>query len=417
MLPLRSPERMNNLRLQQARRSFFLEGGAPDALLSAAVLRSWDRCRGAGLQPTTRHFSCDGMSAQQLRQHRERNRDLLACSQSVMEYVFEQIRHSGSMVILSDRRGTILQTIGDADFVDRAGRVALRPGACWQEERRGTNAIGTALIEGRSVEIFGAEHFIERNTFLTCSATPLFDPRGDIIGVLDISGDHRAYQSHTLGLASMAAQIVERRLFDSACANALRVSFHPRAEFLGGPGEGVIALSPEGRILGINNAGLRILGSPAKELIDQHCSLLFDLPLGRLIDRLRADPAAICEVSAGPAHRLFLRLSALPSHAAGLARVVIDAGPGEQVARPDGEVANKGKNLQRPAVSRAVAPGRVENSRGVWGPSAGGDGGRLADVELQAIHKALQEAGGNVSAAARHLGISRNTLYRKLGRL
>ncbi|CAG0985409.1 Acetoin dehydrogenase operon transcriptional activator AcoR [Burkholderiales bacterium] len=400
MLPLRSPERMNNLRLQKARRSFFLEGGAPDALLSNTVLRSWDRCRASGLSPTARQFACDGMSAAQLREHRERNRGLLACAQSVMEYVFEQIRHSGSMVILSDGQGTILQTIGDADFVDRAGRVALRPGACWMEDRRGTNAIGTALVEERPVEIFGAEHFVERNTFLTCSATPLFDPRGDVIGVLDVSGDHRGYQSHTLGLASMAAQIIERRLFDSAQAHALRICFHPRAEVLGGPGEGVLALSPEGRILAINAAGMRLFGVQAKSFIDQHCSAVFELSLGSLVDVLRREPAAARPVDTLPAGRLYLRLSALPPAHVTLAEVVIDAAP-----RADDQT--RGASLQSackpaaPAASLRRPPG----------------GDRLADLERAAIEQALADVGGNVSAAARRLGISRNTLYRKLGRL
>jgi transcriptional regulator of acetoin/glycerol metabolism len=39
---------------------------------------------------------------------------------------------------------------------------------------------------------------------------------------------------------------------------------------------------------------------------------------------------------------------------------------------------------------------------------------RLEDVELLAIQRALDEHGGNVSAAARTLGVSRNTIYRKL---
>ena len=41
----------------------------------------------------------------------------------------------------------------------------------------------------------------------------------------------------------------------------------------------------------------------------------------------------------------------------------------------------------------------------------------LAEIERAAIKRTLENHGGNVSAAARHLGISRNTLYRKLGRL
>jgi transcriptional regulator of acetoin/glycerol metabolism len=40
--------------------------------------------------------------------------------------------------------------------------------------------------------------------------------------------------------------------------------------------------------------------------------------------------------------------------------------------------------------------------------------GRLEDVAAGVIAKAVAQHGGNVSAAARALGISRNTIYRKL---
>jgi transcriptional regulator of acetoin/glycerol metabolism len=38
----------------------------------------------------------------------------------------------------------------------------------------------------------------------------------------------------------------------------------------------------------------------------------------------------------------------------------------------------------------------------------------LVDLELEAIRRALEACGGNVSAAARQLGVGRNTIYRKL---
>jgi transcriptional regulator of acetoin/glycerol metabolism len=41
----------------------------------------------------------------------------------------------------------------------------------------------------------------------------------------------------------------------------------------------------------------------------------------------------------------------------------------------------------------------------------------LQEVELQAIQSALTQCGGNVSAAARLLGVSRNTIYRKVPEL
>ena len=148
---------------------------------------------------------------------RERSGLLLSHASGVMEHLFEQIRSSGSMVVLSDAEGLILHALGDPTFVDRAGRVALQPGADWSERRRGTNAVGSALVERRPVEIFGGEH-PRAQQHLTCSAAPIFDPRGEMLGVLDISGDHRSYQPHTLGLARVGVRLLERSLFGRARA-------------------------------------------------------------------------------------------------------------------------------------------------------------------------------------------------------
>jgi transcriptional regulator of acetoin/glycerol metabolism len=38
----------------------------------------------------------------------------------------------------------------------------------------------------------------------------------------------------------------------------------------------------------------------------------------------------------------------------------------------------------------------------------------MEDAERRAVEAALEESGGNIHAAARRLGLSRNTLYRKI---
>ncbi|WP_233490007.1 helix-turn-helix domain-containing protein [Acidiphilium multivorum] len=40
----------------------------------------------------------------------------------------------------------------------------------------------------------------------------------------------------------------------------------------------------------------------------------------------------------------------------------------------------------------------------------------LRDVQARRIEAALRAAGGNISRAARALGVSRNTIYRAIGR-
>jgi transcriptional regulator of acetoin/glycerol metabolism len=116
------------------------------------------------------------LSAGQLARAADQQREFIAHARPVMEYLHAQTRDSGSMVILADDRGVLLQALGDTDFLGRAERVALMPGASWNERYRGTNAIGTALAESSSVTIHAGEHYLERNGFLTCAAAPVTAP-------------------------------------------------------------------------------------------------------------------------------------------------------------------------------------------------------------------------------------------------
>jgi transcriptional regulator of acetoin/glycerol metabolism len=62
-------------------------------------------------------------------------------------------------------------------------------------------------------------------------------------------------------------------------------------------------------------------------------------------------------------------------------------------------------------------PGATAGSvgSGLWAanPPARSDSTRLENVALDAMAQALRNTGGNVSVAAKLLGVSRNTIYRK----
>lgn len=59
--------------------------------------------------------------------------------------------------------------------------------------------------------------------------------------------------------------------------------------------------------------------------------------------------------------------------------------------------------------------GSTEDGKLYEKPSAGNSGNALlADVEARLISSTLDRTGGNIAAAARLMGIGRNTLYRKL---
>lgn len=246
--------------LQQARRWMLEHGDVPSGLVDEALSRSWARSRHAGLSPVDLMPDQPLCSTADLRLAQERQREFLAHARPVMEFVFDQMRGCGNLVVLSDARGLLLHSLGDNDFIHRADRVALRPGALWHESDRGTNAIGTALADQRPVVIHGAEHYLERNSFLTCAAAPVRTSEGHLQGVLDISGDHHAYHPHTFALVRSAAHMIEDRLFHTRHRHDQVLRLHHLPEGLGSVGEGLIALSDDGWVVGANAMALQWLG-------------------------------------------------------------------------------------------------------------------------------------------------------------
>jgi len=55
----------------------------------------------------------------------------------------------------------------------------------------GTNGIGIALSAGKSIQILGPEHYNIYHHNWTCFAAPIYDPSGNIVGVVNMSGNYR----------------------------------------------------------------------------------------------------------------------------------------------------------------------------------------------------------------------------------
>ena len=240
MRPLSAP-----LALRQARQHLLELGHCPSGLVDERLARSWQRSVDEGLRPTGRLGAPDNLEQHALWLLRGRHQELLAHSRPVMEYLFEQVRDSQSVVVLAGPCGTLVDTCGDPYFLGKAERVALTSGASWHEKQRGTNAIGTALAEMAPVEVQGAEHFLERNGFLTCSAAPILSGTGQLLGILDISSEHSRGNPHTLGLVSTAAQMIENRLLTSGGQRHMRLHLHAHPEGIGTVAEGILLLSAQ----------------------------------------------------------------------------------------------------------------------------------------------------------------------------
>jgi transcriptional regulator of acetoin/glycerol metabolism len=254
--------------------------------LTPSIQKSHERSETFGLSAAMRP-DYDVLPAAELTLKLEQSRVLCAHATPVMETLHEQIVNTQSMIVLTDADGLILHSIGDDDFLRRAEKVALRPGANWAEQRQGTNAIGTALAERCPTVVHGEQHYLAANRFLTCSSVPILDPYGDLIGVLDVTGDHRSYHQHTMALAKMSVQMIENHLFTNTFRDTLQIAFHGRPEFLGTLMEGIVAFTCDGRFLSANRSAQFQLGLPLTGLRAHTLSSLFGLTSAQLIDRLR----------------------------------------------------------------------------------------------------------------------------------
>ena len=336
--------------LRHARQRYLEHGEVPpDDLVGSVVSRSWRRCLEAGLAPVGRLPAALQLSASQFARASDRQSELVAHARPVMEYLHAQTRDSGSMVILADDRGVLLQTLGDADFLGKAERVALMQGASWHESQRGTNAIGTAIAESAPVVVHGAEHFLERNGFLTCAAAPVSAPDGRLLGVLDISGDQRSRHPHTFGLVRAAAQMIENRLFEARHGDAIRVRFHPLAEGIGTVAEGVVALTEDGWLTGANRAGLALLGLCPADLGATPVTRVFQVRAADLADWGRLRGGEAMPVKRPNGERIFLRVEL----GRGARRILVPV-PTPPESRPDAlERLNTGDPAMKAAIDKA----------------------------------------------------------------
>ena len=252
------------------------------------VKRSWLRCLDEyGLDPQS-NAQPVVVSRRELMLRKEQHLELVSFADAEMAHLYRQLAGSGHSIILTDRDGVLLSYYGDPSFRGTASRAGLMPGAVWSERYGGTNGMGTCLLERGPLIVHRDHHFLARNTGLTCCAAPIFDPLGQLVAVLDASGESDRAQQHTLVLVNMSAQMIENHLFLHRFRDAFVVRFHSRPELVGTWSEGIIALDRAGAIAAVDRNALFQLGcKTADDLMRAPLERVFNISLPALIGRSR----------------------------------------------------------------------------------------------------------------------------------
>lgn len=348
-----------------------LQTGAPGALdagIEPWILRSWQRCLQAGMRPQQRVAFAPVGSAQ-VREALDAHHALLAAARPVIEQLTRATAGMRYFAMLTNAHGIVVDVQGPVDRQDARARAIGRVGVDLSEAAVGTTAIGAALAELQPVWLHRGEHFCDDNAAFSCAGAPLFDPAGRCMGMLDLTGVDVPERPELRHLVARSARAIEDALV-LAQPHALLLRLNWPGGALGGEGVGLMALDADGCVAGANSAARQMLPMPLHAPgTPLHASDLFALPWSLLVDAARSHRAGVLDLPLWSG----LRLQAAVQTA--------------QAARPS-----------------APLP-----TAGPW-PAA-----PLRETETELIRRAVQEARGNVAEAARALGISRATVYRKLG--
>lgn len=297
------------------------------AAASSPVAASWRRCMTVhGLSPEEARSPLR-LDERAFRAACEESGALLEEARGEIDRLFATVGKAGCCLLLTDGNGVALERRGAAGDDDDFRGIGLWSGTLWSEASVGTNGIGTAIADERPIVIYRDQHFLSRNTGLSCATAPIRDHRGRVTAAIDISTCREDAGEMAMTILSQAVRDAAARIESNLFHRAFR-------------GHRVLLVPAEGK------------ASPALLAIDRD-----DLVLG-----------------ATRAARLTL----------GIDDVRIAAG---------------------------IPASDLLNDR----PS--GEHDDLDDAERAALRRVLSRAGGNVSAAAECLGISRATLYRKMKKL
>lgn len=357
--------RLRLSQIERARQAVMEEGRTASDLVvyggeeAAWIERSWRRCLQQGRRPQER-VTFDQVAANELRRVTEANHALVTAARPVLGQLGQALASTRYFAILTNQHGVVVEAEGRIDRSDPRVEAIARVGVDLSERVVGTTSVGVALTELRPLWLHRGEHFFDIASCYSCAGAPVFDPDGRCAGMLDLTGVDVAERPELKHLAAQSVRSIENALAIARPHRlVLRINWPGRT--LGTDDDGLICLDDDGLVTGSNSAARQMVADLAAP---------------------RADPVHCSELIAQAWEPLFR-----PGRNAQQAPMELPLWSGLRLSCVVGD-----ETQQRPAPPRMP----------------------LRDVEIALIRKAVRDARGNVMEAARALGISRATVYRKL---
>ncbi|MDH2092338.1 sigma-54-dependent Fis family transcriptional regulator [Rhizobium pusense] len=276
---------------------------------------SWARClHSYKLDPSRPRFV--DLSTKELREEVDLFDNDVALAISELETTLTMIEGGGYSAHIANRNGVIIAERRSRDSTFYCG--SDRIGAVWNEEVGGTNGIGTALKNLAPTAVYLSEHFYADLTVQACAAAPFFGPRGEVLGVINLSTQNPSLPQLAHRVVSGVAQITADRLETAYFRNLFR-KFYTLTVSVEQRSPTIFAIDSDFRIVGATKnaraifkiedsaVGVRTLWAVFEKIrgnptLDYMCDSLRELrPLGsgKVVDVSLRRPLSVISAAAG----------------------------------------------------------------------------------------------------------------------
>lgn len=252
----------------------FIKTGKLDKIrnVRTEVLSGWRRSMKRGIDPYKLYPV--SLTAKKLEQRLAENKEFIDISSPFLDALTHNLEGSGFRVDLLDKDLYILKQFGEPEILDTARKQKSYPGVSRSEQNTGCNAINLAAALGRPVQLAGPEHYNAQLQYWTCSATPIFDPNGAMLGVVNIAGHYLKVHLHTLGMTTALGKAIEFSLHQNQLRKEKELAGKYVESIINSTFDGMIALDGKGLITFINRTAGEILDVKPQDVVNQPAELV-----------------------------------------------------------------------------------------------------------------------------------------------
>lgn len=249
------------------------------------VADSWRICKSMGVDP--QGGSGTVLDKTSLKKRLKENENLIMIAHPIMEQIYNQVRGSGFVIVLTDKDGYLIDRIGDEGIMGEARKMNFVEGALWTESAVGTNAIGIALRLDKPIQIAGAEHYCITHQMGTCSAAPIHDENGQVIGCLNMTGLKEDTHPHTLGIVLAGAYSIEKQLALIRSNKIIDTAFDSI-------NEGILITDSKLNLIMANKSALKILDAKQEQIL--HIPIISIIQNHELVQEVIASSRSLFDV-------------------------------------------------------------------------------------------------------------------------